>query len=81
MPNYIFLTNDWFTQDNSWNNIENSQLLWITNWKDSQQAFENLLKENEWIQQSDFSNVFCYVIDSNTTELFYCKHFIVKYLQ
>ncbi len=70
MKNYIFLTNEGFTEDNSWNLLENSQVLWIVEAKNMEEAFENFKKEFEWVLESDYTEVFCYEIRLDTLKSF-----------
>lgn len=68
---YIFLTFEWFTQDSSWNEVENIQMIWISEWKTSKEAFGNLKKENEWLLDVSFNEIYCHELLNNKYEYFY----------
>jgi len=73
MPPFIFITQEGFTQAPNFEDIENLQFLGITNGETSREAFENLLKENEWICDSDYTEVQGFELKSEKGEYFYIK--------
>lgn len=60
MKEYIFYTTEGFSQAPDGDNIENCQLLGCACGIDKQDALQNLLKENSWIEQRGFT--FCNAI-------------------
>ncbi|MDE6808035.1 MAG: hypothetical protein K2I98_06220 [Prevotella sp.] len=54
MSEYIFYTTEGFTRAPDNNNIENCQLLGIADGKDSQEALDNLIRNNSWIVERGF---------------------------
>ncbi len=73
MKKYIFLTDEWFTQQPDWKDIENTQVIWISKWNNPKQAFDNLKEDNNWILETSFNKVYCYELENNETEYFYIK--------
>lgn len=51
---YIFYSEDGYCESPRGEKIENFQVLGITSGNNEQQAYENLLKENEWIKEYEF---------------------------
>lgn len=74
MKKFIFLTFEWFTQEPNWNEIENVQMLWVWEWIDSKQAFENLKKQNEWLLETSFDEIYCHELVNNDFEYYYLKN-------
>lgn len=72
---FIFVTKDWFTEDGSWNEIDNLQVLWTEYWYNQEIAFENFMKNNDfkWI---DFNDVNCYEYQENSKKDFSIKDYI-----
>ena len=70
MPPFIFITQEGLTQEPNHEDIENLQVLGITNGETSRQAFENLLEENDWIRDSDYTEVQAYELKSGKGEWF-----------
>lgn len=64
MKNFIFVTDEWITfQPNSKSitpDIENLQVIWFSTWLDSNDAFNNLLKNNSYLRETTFSEIRCY---------------------
>lgn len=62
--NYIFLTSEGSTYQNNSNStepdIENLQVIGLSNGKDSNNAFKQLLKENMDLLNTNFKEIFCY---------------------
>ncbi len=54
MKEYIFYTIEGFSQAPDGEDIENCQLLGRSHGKDKQDALQNLLKENPWIEQRGY---------------------------
>lgn len=73
MRKFIFLTFEWFTQDPNLSEIENVQMIWISNGKDSKDAFENLKKENEWLIDTAFNELYCHELKNKVFEYFSLK--------
>ena len=80
MSKYIFLTNEGYTyQPNSESvepDCENSELIGITEGSNQEDAFNNLLKEREYLKKFNFDEVYCYKLDDNYQEskkCFYIK--------
>ncbi|MDF1496976.1 MAG: hypothetical protein P1P90_02855 [Patescibacteria group bacterium] len=70
MPPFIFITQEGLTQAPNLEDIENLQFLGITNGENSRQAFENLLQENDWIRDSDYTEVQAFELKSEKGEYF-----------
>lgn len=64
MKNYIFLTAEGYTfQPNSESiepDINNLQVVGFAEGRNSQEAFQNLIKENEYLRNTTFDEIFCY---------------------
>lgn len=64
MKNYIFLTSEGYTyQSNSEStepDIENLQVIGISEGNNSNMAFENLINNNENLLETTFDKIFCY---------------------
>ena len=73
LKNYIFLTFEWFTQEPNSNEIENVQMIGISEGINSKKAFKKLQKENEWLQKSSFNEIYCHELANNEYEYFYLK--------
>lgn len=73
MKKYIFLTFEWFTQQPDWTEVENVQMLWVWEWIDSKQAFENIKQQNEWLIESSFDEIYCHELVNNDFEFYYLK--------
>jgi len=69
-PSFIFLTQEGFTQAPNLEDIENPQLLGITTGETSRQAFEKLLEENDWIRDSDYTEVTAFELKSDKAEYY-----------
>lgn len=80
MSKYIFLTNEGYTyQPNSESvepDCENSQLIGITEGSNQEDAFNNLLKEREYLKKFNFDEVYCYKLDDGYQES--KKYFYIK---
>ena len=57
IKSFIFYTPEGFTEDNQHKSIENCQILGWSKGKTAQKAFENLVKENEYLIHTDFNEV------------------------
>ena len=75
MNKYIFLTSEGMTTqppgnpDTFYENSpENLQVIGFEPGETAKEAFETLLKENKWIKESNFNEVFSYQLDSNYTK-------------
>lgn len=64
MKNFIFVTDEWFTyqpESTSFEpDIENLQVIWFWKWDNSNEAFNDLLKNNEHLKNASFSEIWCY---------------------
>lgn len=80
MNNYLFLTNEGYTyQPNSEciePDCENSQLIGIASGNTQEEAFNNLLKEKEYLKNFNFDEVYCYKLDDDYQES--KKYFYIK---
>ena len=80
MSKYIFLTNEGYIyQPNSESvepDCENSQLIGITEGSNQEDAFNNLLKEREYLKKFNFDEVYCYKLDDDYQES--KKYFYIK---
>lgn len=69
MKNYIFLTGEGATyqpdSDSNEPNIENVQVIGVSEGISSEIAFENLIIENEYLLKTTFDEVFCYELNLN----------------
>ncbi len=74
LKKYIFLTFEWFTQEPNLNEIENVQMIWIWEWINSQEAFENLKQQNEWLLKTSFNELYCYELKNNNCEFYNLKY-------
>jgi len=70
MPPFIFLTQEGTTTSPNQKDIENLQVLGITNGEKSRQAFEKLLVENDWIRESGYTEVQAFELKSDKAEYF-----------
>lgn len=70
MPPFIFLTSEGQTTALNLEDIENLQVLGITNGNNSREAFNRLLQENTWIKESDYEEVLCLELKSEKGEWF-----------
>lgn len=64
MASYIFYTDEGYTSSPNNEEIENLQVLGIEDGNSQRKALDNLLKNNEWIKESGFSEekIRCYTI-------------------
>ena len=51
---YIFYSEDGYCESPTGEQVENFQVLGITNGNNEQQAYASLLKENKWIKENKF---------------------------
>ena len=77
MNKYIFLSNEGATYQPNSNSIdadcENAQVIGFANGDNEKEAFDNLLKENEDIKNTNFNEVYCYKITDNNPKYFCIK--------
>ena len=80
MNNYIFLTNEGYTYQPDSESIEpdceNAQLIGIAKGKTHEEAFNNLINENEYLRQQNFDEIYCYKLAEDFEEskrYFYIK--------
>ena len=77
MNKYIFLTFEWFTyqpgSESSESDVENVQMIWIWKWESKQEAFEDLKKENSWLLETNFNEIYCHELKDNNFDYFHLK--------
>lgn len=70
MNKYIFITNEGYTyQPNSTSpepDCENAQVLGIATGDNENDAFKNLLEQNEYLKDSNFNEIYCYKLSSDS---------------
>ncbi|NOZ69724.1 MAG: hypothetical protein GXP46_10890 [Deferribacteres bacterium] len=78
MKSYIFLSREGYTfQPNSSSaepDIENLQVIGISNGRNAREAFQRLLEENDYLLGTSFDELFSYELSKdyeNTREYFY----------
>ena len=57
MKHFIFLTQEGLTKTPDDTDVENLQVLGISKGDNKEKVFENLIKENEYLRQTDFDEV------------------------
>ncbi|MFZ6015161.1 MAG: hypothetical protein ACOYUZ_02275 [Patescibacteria group bacterium] len=70
MPSFIFLTQEGQTLAPNLKDIDNLQVLGIANGQTYREALDNLLRENEWIKESDYEEVMALELKSEKVEIF-----------
>ena len=64
MRAFIFVTSDGSTfqpdSDSPTPDVENMQVLGFTTGIDEEEAFRNLLDENNWLRETSFNNLVCF---------------------
>ena len=77
MNKYIFITNEGVTyQPNSKSiepDCENSQVIGFANGNNEKEAFDNLLKENTQLKDTNFNEITCYQVKEEPPRIFYIK--------
>jgi len=72
VKNYIFLTTEGYTfqagSDCIEPDIDNFQVIGFAKGTNSQEAFYNLVKNNEYLLKTTFEEVFCYELAENYKE-------------
>lgn len=80
MNNYLFLTNEGYTYQPDSENIEpdceDSQLIGISSGNTQEEAFKNLINENEYLRQFNFNEIYCYELAKKLREKY--KVFLYK---
>ena len=78
MDTYIFLTNEGSTYQPHSESVEpdcnNAQVIGIAKGDNEDKAFENLKRENEYLFEMSFNEVYCYKLESGNIE----KYFYLK---
>ncbi|HAO92369.1 MAG: hypothetical protein A2X93_01510 [Deltaproteobacteria bacterium GWC2_56_8] len=78
MKSYIFITSEGFTfqpdSDSPIPDIENCQVLGFGSGVDSDDAFRNFLKENEFLLDTSFVEVTALELANNEERYFYLKN-------
>jgi hypothetical protein len=69
MDNYIFLTIEGYTfqpdSDAVTSDIENMQVIGISNGSTADEAFDNLLDTHAYLKDTSFKHIFCYKLDKD----------------
>jgi hypothetical protein len=69
MKKYIFLSNEGITyqpnSSSSESDCENIQVIGIDEGVDAQEAFDNLIRNNEYFKKTNFKSIYCYQLDNN----------------
>ena len=69
MKNYIFLTDEGYTfqpdSESDMPDVENLQVIGVAKGKSQKEAFRNLIKNNKWVRETNFHEVFCYQLDND----------------
>lgn len=78
MNTYIFLTNEGSTYQPQSESVEpdcnNAQVIGISKGNNEEDAFKNLKRENEYLFDMSFNEVYCYKLDSDDiVKYFYLK--------
>ena len=72
MKNYIFLTSEGYTyqpdSESSESDIDNLQVIGVPEGNNSKMAFKNLIKNNEYLLETKFDEIFCYELSQNFKE-------------
>ena len=75
MKRYIFITTEGSTYLPNSESIEpdceNSQVVGYANGESEEEAFNNLLKENDYLKNTGFDELICYQINPNIRKMFY----------
>lgn len=69
MKKYIFYTNDGFSQDKNLQNTENCQILGLSQGENVKHAYDNLIKENDYILSHNYENIMAYEINGELITL------------
>ena len=69
MNNYIFLTDEGYTfqpdSESEPREIENLQVIGLAKGNNADEAYENLLVENPYLEEANFERIFCYQLDKD----------------
>ncbi len=80
MKSYIFLTDEGHTfqpdSESDMPDIENLQVIGVAKGKSQEEAFHNLVEDNEWIKETDFNEIFCYQLNNDFERSI--RHFYLK---
>lgn len=72
MDNYIFLTDEGYTfmpnSESDVPNIENLQVIGISNGENEKEAFYDLMSQSENLMETSFDKIFCYKLSNNYKE-------------
>jgi len=72
MKNYIFLTSEGYTyqpdSESYESDIDNLQVIGVSEGNNSKMAFKNLIKNNEYLLETKFDEIFCYELRQNFKE-------------
>jgi len=69
MKSYIFLTDEGHTfqpdSESDMPDVKNLQVIGVAKGKSQKEAFRNLIKDNEWVRETNFCEVFGYQLDND----------------
>ena len=75
MKRYIFITTEGYTYLPNSESIEpdceNCQVIGYANGNNEKEAFNNLLRENDYLKNTGFDELICYQIKPETRKMFY----------
>ena len=75
MNKYIFISNEGITYQPDLESIEpdceNAQVIGFSYGNNQREDFDNLLKENKQLKQSNFCKIYCYQLKDGIPENFY----------
>lgn len=75
MKKFIFLTKEGFTfqpsSDSSEPDIENEQMIGISSGESSHEALKKLIKENQWLNESKFDEIYALELAENENQYFF----------
>ncbi len=80
MKSYIFLTDEGYTfqpdSQSDMPDVENLQVIGVAKGKSQEETFRNLVRDNTWIKETNFREVFCYQLDNDFEKSI--RHFYLK---
>ena len=69
MKRYVFYTTDGYSQDSKLKETENCQIIGFSQGKDVMEAYDNLLKDNLYIQEFQYESIMANEIIGDTIVL------------
>ena len=77
MNKYIFITDEGMTYQPDSDSIEpdceNSQVIGFSNGANEKEAFDKLLKQNTYLKDTNFCEIYCYQVKEDEPQFFYLK--------